>query len=241
MPSSTKEAIVLAGGLGTRLQSVIPDLPKPMAPVGGRPFLAYVLRQLSEGGIRKAILSVGHKHETILTHFGHRFGPLVLDYSIESEPLGTGGAIVLALDHVDEEHVWVVNGDTFFDVDFGHLFDRHVSAGADLSMALKPMKQFDRYGCVTVDRSGRILGFTEKQYREEGLINGGVYVMRKSALTPAEFPAKFSFEKDFLEMNVSSMYLQGMPFEGYFIDIGIPEDYQKASVELEKRFGASNH
>lgn len=240
MPSPTKEAIVLAGGLGTRLQSVLPDLPKPMAPIGGQPFLAFVLRQLSEGGIQKAILSVGHKHESILTHFGHRFGPLVLDYSIESEPLGTGGAVVLALDRVEEEHVWIVNGDTFFDVDFGRLYDHHVKAGADLSMALKPMKQFDRYGCVTVDRSGRILGFTEKQYREDGLINGGIYAMRTSALAQADFPEKFSFEKDFLEKNVSSLYLQGIPFEGYFIDIGIPGDYQKASVEMERRFGASN-
>lgn len=240
MPSPTKEAIVLAGGLGTRLQSVLPDLPKPMAPVGGQPFLAYVLKQLQESGIRRAVLSVGYKHESILAHFGHRFGPLVLDYSIESEPLGTGGAVVLALNHVEEEHVWMVNGDTFFDVDFERLHERHVHAGADLSMALKPMKHFDRYGCVTVDGSGRILGFTEKQYREDGLINGGIYVMRTSALNAAGCSEKFSFEKDFLEKNVSSLYLQGMSFEGYFIDIGIPEDYKKASVELEKRFGASN-
>jgi D-glycero-alpha-D-manno-heptose 1-phosphate guanylyltransferase len=212
-----------------------------MAPVGGRPFLTFVLKQLMECGIQKAILSVGYKHESILTHFGHRYESLILEYSIESEPLGTGGAIALALDRVSEEQVWVVNGDTFFDVDFGHLYAGHVKAGADLSMALKPMKQFDRYGSVTVDRSGRILGFTEKQYREAGLINGGIYVMRTSAITAADFPEKFSFEKDFLEKNVSSLYLQGMCFDGYFTDIGIPEDYRKASVELEKRFGASNH
>ncbi|WP_456426824.1 nucleotidyltransferase family protein [Desulfurobacterium sp.] len=229
-----KEAIVLAGGLGTRLRKVIKDVPKPMADVNGKPFLKYLLTFLAKQKIEKVILSVGYKYEIIKNYFGKSFLGMELVYSVESEPLGTGGGIRKSLSFIDSKEVFVMNGDTFFDVDLKKLFLFHKEKSSVLSVALKPMKQFDRYGSVKLDRNKRIIGFEEKKYYESGLINGGIYLLNKDFFLSFDLGAKFSFEKDFLEKYYNFYAFYGLEFEEYFIDIGIPEDYEKFKDDMKK-------
>ena len=231
-------AIVLAGGLGTRLRSVISDLPKPMAPVCGQPFLHYLFLYLHRQGITDVILSVGYRHEAIKDFFGEKYNRINITYSVESEPLGTGGGIVQAMSLIDSD-AFVLNGDTFFDIDMSQLLDFHHSSKADISLALKRMTDFDRYGTVEVGNCDRVLQFHEKQHRSEGLINGGVYVLNKDifrkveAIEEIELPQKFSFERDILEKHIIHMHYHALEFDNYFIDIGIPEDYQKAQEDFK--------
>ena len=222
-----KEAIVLAGGLGTRLREVVKDVPKPMADVNGRPFLEYLLTFLNRHRIEKVVLSVGYKYEVIRNYFGKSFLDMEILYSIETKPLGTGGGIKKSLTLVDSNDTFIVNGDTFFNVDLDKLFSFHKEKSAVLSIALKPLKHFDRYGSVEINEDGRIVGFKEKKYHESGLINGGIYLLNKEFLMNLELEEKFSFEKDLLEKYYIYYPFYGMKFGGYFIDIGIPEDYEK--------------
>lgn len=226
-----KEAIVLAGGLGTRLQSVIKDIPKPMADIKGEPFLKYLLDYLSQNGIEKVILSVGFRHEVIEAYFGNRYKNIELYYAVEDEPLGTGGGIMNALNYSLENLVYLINGDTFFKVDLMELFKFHNQTKAEFTLALKPMINFDRYGTVEMNND-RIIRFNEKQYKDEGLINGGIYIVNKYLLKTLSLPGKFSFEKDFLEKYLTHFFINGCIIDNYFIDIGIPEDYQRAQDEL---------
>ena len=227
-----KEAIVLAGGLGTRLKGVISDIPKPMAPVAEQPFLKYLLDYLKEQGITKVILSVGYKHEVIQNYFGDTYSGLELIYSIEDEPLGTGGAMRLALDYLESNQVFIINGDTFFDVDLDQMHQFAISESSDLCLALKPMKQFDRYGSVTL-KNHRISSFKEKQFVNEGLINGGIYWVNTSLFDAFSKGQKFSFEKDLMEKQVENRKISGFVSDSYFIDIGIPEDYAQANLDFE--------
>ena len=227
-----KEAIVLAGGLGTRLRSVVKDVPKPMADVNGKPFLEYILDYLLNSELEKVILSVGYKYEVILKYFGEKYKDLVLIYSIEDEPLGTGGAIKKSLSFVNDKDILILNGDTFFKIDFFKFLEFHKSKKADLSIALKPMKNFDRYGTVEIDSNYRIIGFKEKTYKKFGLINGGVYLLKTEVFKEINFPEKFSFEKEFLEKFYENLHFFGLPFDNYFIDIGIPEDYERAKRDF---------
>ncbi len=226
------EAIILAGGLGTRLRDAVPDLPKCMAPVAGRPFLYHVITYLQSQGIRHFIFSLGYKHEVIETWLHDEFPALSYECVIESEPLGTGGAIRLACRHAHTQHVVVTNGDTLFRVDIPNLQQEHERSGAVCTLALKPMQSFDRYGSVEIDETKRITGFREKQFIAEGLINGGLYVLDRTAFDALDFPEKFSFETAFLEPSATQKRLAGFPAEGYFIDIGIPADFQKAQADL---------
>ncbi len=225
-------AIILAGGFGTRLQSVVKELPKPMAPVNGKPFLEYVLKYCAHHQLKKVVLSVGYKHEAIQNLFGNKFGEIEIEYCIEENPLGTGGAIKAAMKNVSDENVLILNGDTFFNVNVADLYSKHVQAKSVCSIALKPMKNFDRYGIVSVDSENLISGFEEKSFRESGNINGGVYVLNKN-IEP-HFPSQeiFSFEKDFMEKKFAKLNIKGFLFDDYFIDIGIPEDYNRAQHEL---------
>lgn len=226
------EAVILAGGLGTRLRGVIGDVPKPMAPVGGKPFLRYIMERLEMQGVRKVVLAVGYKHETISSYFGHRLGEIEITYSVEAEPLGTGGALKKAMEQVSNNQVLLVNGDTLFHVDIGQLMQVHQDRGADLTLSLKPMRRFDRYGTVIVSPDSRVLNFQEKRMCESGLINGGVYVARADLWDPFELSTKFSFEQFLENPGVQKLNMYGFPSEGYFIDIGIPEDYERAKSEL---------
>lgn len=227
----TGSAIVLAGGFGTRLQKVVSELPKPMAPVAGKPFLQYVLDYLGKQGIDTAILAVGYLRNTIIEYFGDEYNGLIIKYSAEDEPLGTGGAIKQACAMADGENVFVINGDTFFDVDLAQLFRFHISNQALLSVALKRMEKFDRYGTVEINDRNKITGFREKEYLDEGLINGGVYCLNKN-IFPDSIPQKFSFETEILEKEIKTGKIFGLESKGYFIDIGIPEDYEKAQTDF---------
>lgn len=231
-------AIVLAGGLGTRLRSVISDMPKPMAPVCDRPFLHYIFQYLQKQGITDVVLSVGYKSEMIKDFFGDSYNGISIRYAVEEEPLGTGGGIRQAMAMIESD-AFVLNGDTFFDVNLSELYEFSQHRKSDIALALRRMYHFERYGTVEVGNQDRVLQFHEKQYRDEGLINGGVYVLskdlfRKAAeIEEAPLPQKFSFEKDILEKHLLPLRYHGKVFQGYFIDIGIPEDYNKAQEDFK--------
>jgi len=231
-------AIVLAGGLGTRLRSVISDLPKPMAPVNGKPFLHYIFLYLQKQGITDVVLSVGYKSEVIKEFFGDKYVGINIRYAVENEPLGTGGGIRQAMSMIDSD-AYVLNGDTFFDVDLTDLYEFYTKRSSDIALALKRMHHFDRYGTVEIGNQDRVLQFQEKRYKAEGLINGGVYVINKDLFKKVEemeetiLPQRFSFEKDILEKHLVPLRYQGKEFSGYFIDIGIPEDYDRAQTDFK--------
>lgn len=229
------EAIILAGGFGTRLKSVVNDVPKPMADINGRPFLAYLLSALSLSGVNKAILSVGYKHDVIQNYFENKYENTAIVYAIEKEPLGTGGGLKQALKNVEGEDALVLNGDTFFNVDLKALYGFHKQRSAVLTLALKPMHKIERYG-TAVTSGERVTGFEEKAFKESGYINGGVYCVNRAIgkyLDCYGDNESFSFEKDIIEKNIESLKPFGFVSDGYFIDIGIPEDYSRAKMEME--------
>lgn len=227
------QAIILAGGLGTRLRGAVPDLPKCMAPVNGEPFLTYVIRHLLANGIEKFIFSLGYRHEAIESFLKERFATINYISVIENEPLGTGGAIQLACEHASEENVLIVNGDTLFKIPIDELFHLHTKQNAECTIALKPMQNFDRYGAVEINNKNIVQRFREKHFYKEGLINGGVYVLNVPAFLAKELGAKFSFEKNYLEIFCKENKMAGNIQQGYFIDIGIPEDFEIAQQELK--------
>ncbi|EAH8776939.1 D-glycero-D-manno-heptose 1-phosphate guanosyltransferase, partial [Campylobacter coli] len=214
------QAIVLAGGLGTRLKSVVQDLPKPMAPINGKPFLAFVLEYLKKQGIAEVILSVSYKYELIQEYFKDEFEGMKIRYNVEKELLGTGGAIKDALKLIQNQ-VYVLNGDTIFDIDLKKL----VLNGSKICIALKQMQNFDRYGTVNVDDQGIVTSFEEKVFKKQGLINGGIYLLKKDIFDNFDLEKKFSFEK-FLQENFELLKIQTQIFNDYFIDIGVPQDYK---------------
>jgi D-glycero-alpha-D-manno-heptose 1-phosphate guanylyltransferase len=229
-----KTAIILAGGFGTRLQSVVSDVPKPMAPIGSQPFLHYLFLYLKEYKIEKVVLAVGYLHEKIIAHFGYTYLGIEIEYSIEITPLGTGGGIQQAISMTSGD-VLILNGDTFLEVDLAALYHFHTSQEADLTISLKPMIDFDRYGTVTKEQH-RIVRFNEKKYCENGLINAGVYICSNIVFEKENMPIKFSFEEDFMTPKLRDIMVLGYETEGYFIDIGIPDDYKKAQNELPQKF-----
>lgn len=218
---TTKEAIILCGGLGTRLRSVISDVPKPMAPIINKPFLAFVLEYLKKQNISRVVLAVSYKYEIIQEYFGNSYLGMQILYSIEKEPLGTGGAILEALNLINSDSCYVLNGDTFFDVNL----DRLKLDNSDICVALKPMKNFDRYGSVDIDNNSYISAFNEKKFTSNGLINGGVYLINKNIFNSFNLPNKFSFE-EFFQENFLIFNAKATVFDDYFIDIGIPQDYK---------------
>ena len=220
------EAIILAGGLGTRLRSVVNEIPKCLAPVGGKPFLQYQLEWLSRFGCTHVVLSVGYLKEVIFQFMESRDWPFEVSYAVEEEPLGTGGGIRLALQKYHGRQVYVLNGDTFFNIDLSTL-----PFAAPVTLALKPMRDFDRYGAVDFDGE-LVTGFREKEACAEGLINGGVYAIERTSLDMALYPRRFSFEREVLLPLADYGLVAGQVQDGYFIDIGIPEDYARAQREL---------
>ena len=232
------DVVILAGGLGTRLRSEVKDVPKCMAPVAGKPFLWYLLKYLTQYNVSRVILSVGYLREVIfnwLAENGSDF-PFSFEYAIEEEPLGTGGGIKLALSKAIENDIVILNGDTFFDVKLDQFFNAHINSHKYISLALKSMSNFDRYGTVDLNNNGVITSFNEKKFCEKGLINGGVYVVSKNAPLFDNLPDKFSFETAVLEPQCIAGNLHGVVQDGYFIDIGIPADYHKADIEFNGMF-----
>lgn len=229
------ETIILAGGLGTRLKSTIGDIPKPMAPVNGRPFLSYLLSWLERYNPQTITLSVGYKAEVISSFFGDHYNDIELRYCIEESPLGTGGAIKKAMTMAQGDDVVVVNGDTWFPIDINSFGNFHSSSNGLISIALKKMCEFSRYGTVEID-GDTITGFTEKEARHEGLINGGVYIINKGVFKSCCYPDSFSFERELLEREVQKGIIKGVAFDTDFIDIGIPDDYEAAPSVINNHF-----
>jgi D-glycero-alpha-D-manno-heptose 1-phosphate guanylyltransferase len=228
-----KEAIILAGGFGTRLQEVLPDLPKALAPINGRPFLDYQFDYLDVFGINHIILSVGYMHEKIIGHYGNQYKDIKLDYAIETEPLGTGGGLLLAMQKVEGNSVIVLNGDTFFMIDFKKFVDIHRAKESKLSIILREVVDVSRYGSVERDENKLITGFFEKSKKKgTGYINGGIYLINKAFFLSHNLPEKFSLEKDFFEKIYQNHKILGILCRQYFIDIGIPSDYQRAQHDF---------
>ncbi|MEO7923149.1 MAG: HAD-IIIA family hydrolase [Chitinophagaceae bacterium] len=228
------EAIILAGGLGTRLRDSVPDLPKCMASVAGRPFLFYVINYLRSQGIKKMIFSLGYKHELIEAYLEEQFPTLDYQCVVEKEPLGTGGAIQLAARLSLEKNIVIANGDTLFKADLRAGTAFHEQNNAACTLLLKPMQDFDRYGVVKLGKEQLVESFEEKKFSSEGIINGGLYLLDTGEFLGEEFPEKFSFEKDYLEKLFRERRIYGFIQDEYFIDIGIPEDFNRAQSELSR-------
>lgn len=203
-----------------------------MADIRGKPFLEYLLMFLAKHGFSKVILSVGYKKEVIMDYFKDFYLGMEIIYSSEETPLGTGGAIKKALMYAVEENVLVLNGDTFFNLDISSFYASHQQNTSNITMALKPMTHFDRYGSVNIS-NGTIVSFEEKGIKDKGLINAGAYIIRQNIQQMlATLDTAFSFEKNFLEKYISMLKPTAYIEDAYFIDIGIPEDYNKAQQEL---------
>jgi len=213
---------------------VVQDVPKPMAAIDGKPFLHYVFEYLVKYDVKEVVLSVGHLHEIIEDYFGQNYLGITIRYCLEDKPLGTGGAIKKAFEFVPGD-AFVLNGDTFFDVDLHAFYRFHSAMQSDFSLSLKQLEDFDRYGTIELNGT-RVVEFKEKEFKKSGLINGGVYITSKSVFDSFNAPENFSIEKDFLERNLKQLNVQGLRSNGYFIDIGIPEDYYKANKEMPQLF-----
>ena len=232
------EAIILAGGLGKRLRQAVPGLPKPMAPVGGRPFLEYLLDYWAAQGVNRFILSVGYKHEIIEEHFSGGYRGSEITYAVEKQPRGTGGGLLLALDSLEgSDPFLIMNGDTFFNVSLASMRDFHNSRHAELTIALRMVDGNTRYAGVGIDDSGRITTF-DNQARAAGraLINGGVYLANRDIFsgiaTDPDIPVSIE-EQIFPDLMKAGKGLYGYASSARFIDIGIPEDYERAASVLQ--------
>lgn len=219
------EAIVLAGGLGTRLRGVVDDMPKPLAPVAGRPFLAWLLDELARQGLRRAVLATGYLGDRIEAALGNGWRGMSLEYAREPEPLGTGGAIALAMQRVSGDACFVLNGDTWVELDYAD-FDRQ-TADVPLGIALAHVPDAARYGAVLIE-GDRITGFSEKGTSGPGFINAGVYRITRSLADGLPEARAFSFERDVLVPTVQHARVAGFTATRGFVDIGVPEDYRRA-------------
>ena len=233
----TTEAVVLAGGFGTRLKHIVSDVPKPMAPINGVPFLSYLMKRMSNNGIQHIVLSTGYLHEKIESFFKNSFAGIKISYAHETEPLGTGGAILYALDKTTTDNLLILNGDTLFDIDFKNFDIFFQEKHTMLAVALRRVNEVKRYGSVLINNNSKIISFAEKnQTSGEGLINGGIYLLNKNWIKNLHFPNAFSFEKEVIEKLYKENDFFGATFDNYFIDIGIPEDYERAQHEFSILF-----
>ncbi len=221
------QAIVLAGGFGTRLKSEVPDLPKPMAPVGGVPFLDHLLRFWIRQGVDEFVLSVHHQWQTIHRYFGDSFQGKSVRYAVEKEPLGTGGAVLYARSLLSSaQPFFIVNGDTFLEVDATAMTEFHRFKKADVTVALATVPQNTRYSGLEVEPDGKIPSFQSQGPTAHTTINGGVYLVNSDDWGPVQ---KQSLEAElFPRLIAGGKRFFGFPARGRFIDIGIPDDYRRA-------------
>ncbi len=224
------EAIILAGGLGTRLKKVVPDLPKPMAPVAGRPFLEILLSMLASKGFTRVILSLGFMSEKISLHFGDSYLGMDLIYEVEGQPLGTGGAIRAALAQCEEDHAFIFNGDTYLELEVDEL-EKLWQESHNPVIVVREVPDTTRFGRVEIS-DGRVIVFLEKGESGLGLINAGCYVLPKYALDEFPLGQPFSIETEFFIKNLQHIRFDGFITQGRFIDIGVPVDYALAQTEL---------
>lgn len=222
------EAIILAGGFGTRLKSIIKNCPKPMAPINGRPFLEILLKSLHEKGFERIILSLHYMPEKIINYFKDSFNGMKIEYVIEDSPLGTGGAIKNSFSKVKNEQVYIFNGDSYVDFDFA-ITEKLRKSINDPIIFLKELDNVERYGSVKI-KNKLIIGFDEKEKKGKGLINAGIYILNKKLLNDFPDQKSFSFEKDYLAKRINKSPHYFYLCKGLFIDIGIPEDFIKAKL-----------
>lgn len=230
--------VVLAGGRGTRLRGRVDGVPKPMAPVAGRPFLEHLLGAVAEQGVRRVLLSVGYLAEVVIDHVGDSFAEMSVEYVVEAEPLGTGGAIRAAAERAGSECVVVLNGDTVVPLDLPVL--EHAARGHRSGLAMTTCRVDDvaRFGGLDVDGE-TVVGLQEKGRVGPGLINAGVYALAGPVLTRlAEMPERFSFESDLLTPWIAAYGAAQVRSPGPFLDIGVPDDYDRAASVLNHRVGS---
>jgi len=232
------KALILAGGIGSRLKQRVPDLPKPMAPIAGRPFLEYILDQLNKSEVTDVILSVGYRADIIRSYFGERYHELNLTYCEEEQPLGTGGAIAYALSKQKPETYLVLNGDTFIDISFQKLIKFYGGSTSSVTMVLKEMEDVSRYGTVMV-KNDEVIGFVEKGNYGQGLINAGVYLLHSKLFKEFDMPEVFSLEHDLLQAHIKTLRPRAWITDAWFIDIGVPSDFDRAQIELPRVVGST--
>jgi D-glycero-alpha-D-manno-heptose 1-phosphate guanylyltransferase len=226
-------AVVLAGGMGTRLRSVVADRPKVLAPVGGRPFLTYLLDQIADAGIRRVVLSTGHMAEQFASTIGKRYRDCEIVYAHEEAPLGTGGAIRFASGFADADQLLVMNGDSYCDANLTEYIDWHIAGRHDVSLMLAKVDDCSRYGTVTLDETGHVTAFLEKRPGPApGSINAGVYLLRRTMLDQIpEGPS--SIERDVFPQWLERRAIMGWVTGGAFIDIGVPSDYERSHAFMQ--------
>ena len=233
MPLTSKnklEAVILAGGRGTRLQSVIADRPKVLAPVAGKPFLHLLLNNLARNGFSRVVLSVGYMADQIIQAVGKTFANMEIHYVREAHPLGTGGGLRLAFQACKNDHVFVMNGDTFLNLDFARA-EAFWQDHKDIILVGCKVEDSARYGCLRIDNN-HITAFLEKSLSGPGVINAGCYIALPSSLDSFPPGKAFSFEKDVLQPFVAKKPIRLFITDGTFIDIGIPDDYARAQTVL---------
>jgi D-glycero-alpha-D-manno-heptose 1-phosphate guanylyltransferase len=233
------KAIVLCGGLGTRLGNLTQDTPKPLIWVSGRPFLAHVLDQLLAAPLDEIVLAVSFQWQKVQAAIGNRWRDVKVSYSIEQEPLGTGGAIRRAMQQSGVTEALVANGDTLLKMNADDLARFARQHGADIAVALRATEDSSRFGKVNIDPTGRIVAFEEKASGSRGLINSGVYYLKSSVFNQIDTPS-FSFEKDILAGHHGRLAIYGMQTTAYFIDMGVPKDLARARLELSTLSDAPN-
>lgn len=232
-------ALLLAGGLGTRLRSAVADRPKALAEVAGRPFLAWQLEMLSAAGVRRAVLCTGYRGEMIRTTLDEQFADMRLAYSHERQPLGTGGALRAALSQTDAETLLVLNGDSFCQIDLPSFARQHRTSGVAISLALTYVENTSRYGRVETDAAGRITRFMEKDgSNQPGWINAGVYLIQREVMEEISPEGQVSLERQVFPAWIGRG-LHGERCGGAFIDIGTPESYAQADEFFAARASRS--
>src|ERR1700722_10485674 len=229
------DVVILSGGFGLRLRGTIGDVPKPMAQIAGRPFLELLLRQLKRHGFSRVVLRVGYKQEVIREHFGDKACGLELVYSIETSPLGTGGALREATHHIRTETSLVMNGDSYTDVDLSRLVRAHAASGADVTVVVIPESRTDA-GSVVLDSNGKVKAFAEKRHVPESrYLSAGIYMLGKKRIAAVPRGSKISLEEQlFPQWLADGKGIEGFVYEGQCLDIGTPERYMKAQHDLEK-------
>ena len=220
------EAIILAGGFGKRLKSKIKDIPKPMAPINSRPFLVYIMEKLLNYGFDHIVISLGYKGEVISDYFGDNYFGIRISYVQETYPLGTGGAIKLALTKSKEDHLFIINGDTYFDIDYLQI-ERFWQLHNKPIIITTNVSDSSRYGALTVDKKF-ITSFQEKGCNLSGIINSGYYLFPVNLFDNIKLNKSFSLEEEFLKKYIMREKIMFFSADGLFIDIGIPEDYDIA-------------
>lgn len=232
MEGKVNEVIILAGDYCSPSSSESVDVPKVFIPVNGQPFLYFLLHNLSKKGIKRVILAVGCGNEAIIEKIGDHFEGMEIVYSLEQEPMGTGGALKLALEKAVSKVLFVLNGDTYFDIDLSDLADFHQKTGSVCTLALKEMHRVDRYNGVETNAEGKVSAFREKKFFDTVNINGGIYCINKGILIHYPVNTPFSFEVNYLENNPRAKKIYGLVFENYFMNIGVPADYQQFALDM---------